>query len=68
MCIAHSSLSYLKGSNVGRETTEDNACPGWPCMLKIYANIQKIGQLIHENHLSIRTVAELTVIDKESVS
>ncbi|KAJ8933160.1 hypothetical protein NQ318_000129 [Aromia moschata] len=55
-------------NNEGHETTQDDQRPGRPSMSKTDENIEKIGKLIRKDRrLSIRGLAEITVIDKEFV-
>jgi hypothetical protein len=52
----------------GRGETEDDPCPGGPWTSKRDANIEKVSESVRKNRcLSIRAVAELANIDKESV-
>ena len=51
-----------------REEIGDNQHPGRPSTSKIDTNIEKISEIVWQNHrLSIRAVAELINIDKETV-
>lgn len=44
MFMANLSFEWFKRFKDERETMEDDACLGRPCMLKTDANIQNIGQ------------------------
>jgi len=58
----------LSGLKTGREEIGDDQCPGRPSTSKTEANIGKVGEIVRQNpHLSIRAVAELINIDKETV-
>ena len=60
------SSSGLKG--LKREEIRDDQRPGRPSTSKADANIEKVGEIVRQNrHLSIRAVAELINIDKETV-
>ncbi|KAJ8946884.1 hypothetical protein NQ318_008240 [Aromia moschata] len=52
----------------GRETTEDDPCPGRPSTSITDENIENSGKIIREDRrLSIRELVEITGIDKECV-
>ncbi|KAJ8940561.1 hypothetical protein NQ318_012960 [Aromia moschata] len=61
-------FEWFKRFKEGRETIEDDSCPGRPSTSKTDENIEKIGKSIPEDRrLSIRGLAEITGIDKECV-
>ena len=51
----------------GREEIGDDQRPGRPSTSKTDGNIEKVGEIVRQNRrLSIRAVAELISIDKET--
>ncbi|KAJ8959861.1 hypothetical protein NQ318_011595 [Aromia moschata] len=68
-CLSHIHVfEWFKRFKVGHETTEDEPRPGSPSTSKMDENIENIGKLIREDHrVSIRGLAEIIGIDKESV-
>jgi len=61
-------FKWFKRFNEGREEIGDDQRPGHPSTSKIDANIEKVGEIVQQNrHLSIRAVAELINIDKQTV-
>ena len=60
--------SDLKGLKREGKRSETISAPGRPSTSKTDANIKKVGEIVQQNHhLSIRAVAELINIDKETV-
>ena len=52
----------------GKEEIGDDQRLGRPSTLKTDANIEKVGEIVRQNRrLSIRAVAELINVDKETV-
>ena len=52
----------------GREEIGDDQCPSCPSTSKTEANIEKMGEIVRQNRRpSIRAIAELINIDKETV-
>jgi hypothetical protein len=68
-CLSHTQVfEWFKKFKEGREEIKDNPRTGWPCTSKTDANTEKVGEIVRKNRcLSIRAVAELANIDKESV-
>jgi hypothetical protein len=61
-------FEWFKRFNEGRGEIEDDPHPSRPCTSKTDANIEKVGEIVRKNRcLTIRAVAELANIDKESV-
>ena len=61
-------LEWFKRFKKGREEIGDDQHPGRPSTSKTDANIEKVGEIVRQNRrLSIRAVAELINIDKETV-
>jgi hypothetical protein len=68
-CLSRTQVfKWFKRFKDGRGEIEDDPYPGWPCTSKTDANIEKVGELFQKTRcLSIRAVAELSNIDKETV-
>jgi len=61
-------FEWFKRFEEGREVTGDDQHPGHPSTSKTDANIEKLSEILRQNHcLSIRAVAELINIHKETV-
>jgi len=61
-------FEWFKRFKGGREKNGDDQRPGHPSTSKTDANIEKVGEIVRRNCcLSIRAVAELINIDKETV-
>jgi len=61
-------FEWFKRFKEERDKIGDDQCPGRPSTSKTDANIKKVGEIVQQNHhLSIRAVAELINIDKETV-
>ena len=60
--------SVLKGLKREGKRSETISAPVVPAHQKTEANIEKIGEIVRQNRrLSIRAIAELINIDKETV-
>jgi len=68
-CLSHTQVfEWFQRFKEGREEIGDDQCPGCPSISKTDANIEKICEIVRQNLcLSIRAVAELINIDKETV-
>ena len=68
-CLSRTQVfEWFKRFKEGREEIGDDQCPGCPSTSKTDANIEKVSEIVRQNHhLSIRAVAELINIDKEIV-
>jgi len=68
-CLSRTQVfEWFKRFKEGREEIGDDQRPGCPSTSKTDANIEKVGETVRQNrHLSIRAVAELINIDKETV-
>lgn len=68
-CLSRTqTFEWFKRFKEGRETTKDDRRPGRPSTSKTDENIDKIGKLIRaDRRLTIRALAEMTGIGKESV-
>lgn len=68
-CLSRTRVfEWHKRFKEGREDVEDDPRPGRPSTSKTDDNIEKIGSLIRQDRrLSIRAIAEMIGIDKESV-
>jgi len=68
-CLSRTQVfKWFKRFREGREEIGDNQCPGHPSTTKMDANIEKVGEIVRQNHrLSIQAVAELINGDKETV-
>jgi len=68
-CLSRTQVfDWFKRFKEGREEIGDDQCPGHPSTSKTDANIEKVGEIVRQSHrLSIRAVAELINIDKETV-
>ena len=68
-CLSRTQVfGWFKRFKEGREEIGDNQRHGCPSTSKIDANIEKVGEIVQQNHrLSIRAVAELINIDNETV-
>jgi len=61
-------FEWFKRFKEGREEIGDDQRPGRPSTSKTDANIEKVGEIVRQNrHLTIRAVAELINIEKETV-
>jgi len=61
-------LEWFKRFGKGREDIGDDQCPSPPSTSKTDADLKKIGEIVRQNlRLSIRAVAELINVDKETV-
>jgi len=61
-------FEWFKRFKEGREEIGEDKGPGRPSTSKTEANIDKFGEIVRQNRrLSIRAVAELINIDKETV-
>ena len=61
-------FEWFKKFKEGREELGDDQHPGHRGTSKTDANIEKVGEIVRQNRLlSIRAVAELINIDKETV-
>ena len=61
-------FKWFKSFKEGREEIGEGQRPGRPSTSKTDANIEKVGEIVRQNRrLSIRAVAELIDIDKETV-
>jgi hypothetical protein len=67
-CLSHTQVfGWFKRFKEGRGEIKE-ICNPWPCTSKTHANIEKVSEIVRKNCcLSIRAVAELANIDKESV-
>ena len=68
-CLSHTrALEWFKRFKEGRERIGDDQRPGRPSTSKTEVIIEKVGEIVRQNRrLSIRAVAELISIDKETV-
>jgi len=68
-CLSRTQVfERFKRFKEGREVVEDDQRPGRPSTSKADANIEKVGEIVRQNRrLSIRILAELINIDKETV-
>jgi len=68
-CLSRTQVfEWFKRFKEGREEIRDDQHPGRPSTTKTEANIEKVGENVRQNRrLSIRAVAELNDIDKETV-
>jgi len=68
-CLSYTQVfEWFKGFKEGREEIGDDQRPGQPSTSKTNANIEKVDEIFQQNCcLSIRAVAELINIDKETV-
>ena len=68
-CLCRTQVfEWLERFKEGREEIGDDQRPGHPSTSKTGANIEKVGEIVQQNRrLSIRAVAELINIDKETV-
>jgi len=68
-CLSRTQVfEWFKMFEEGREEIGDDQRSGRPSTSKTEASIEKVGEIIRQNRpLSIRTVAELINIDKETV-
>jgi len=68
-CLSRTQVfEWFKRFKEGREEIGDDQRPGRPSTSKTEANIEKIGEIVRQNRrLSIRAIAELINIDKETV-
>ena len=68
-CLSRTQVfEWFKRFKKGREEIGDDQRPGRPSTSKTDANIEKVGEIVRQNRrLSIRAVAELINIDKETV-
>jgi len=68
-CLSRTEVfEWFKRFTVGKEEFRDDRHPGSPSTSKTDASIEKVGEIIRQNRrLSIRAVAELINIDKETV-
>jgi hypothetical protein len=68
-CLSRTQVfEWFKRFKEGRGEIEDDLRPGQSCTSKTDANIKKVSKNVQKNRcLSIRAVAELANIDKESV-
>ena len=68
-CLSRTQVfERFKRLKEGREEIGDDQCPGRPSTSKTDANEEKVGEIVQQNRLlSIRAVAELINIDKETV-
>ena len=68
-CLSRAQVfDWFKRFREGREEIGDDQRPGRPSTSKTGANIEKVGEILRQNRrLSIRAVAELVNIDKETV-
>ena len=61
-------FEWSKKFKEGREVVADDPCPGRPGTSKTDGNVERICEIIRKNRcLSIRAIAELMNIDKETV-
>ena len=61
-------FEWFKRFKEGREEIGDDQRPGHPRTSKTEANIEKIGEIVRQNHrLSIQAIAELINTDKKTV-
>jgi len=61
-------FKWFKRFKEGREEIRDDQCPGRPSTSKTEANIEKVSEIVRQNHrLSIQAVFELINNDKETV-
>jgi hypothetical protein len=61
-------LKFSNGFKEGKKGIGDDQRPSRPTTSKTDANIENVGEIVpHNNRLSIRAVAELVNIDKETV-
>ena len=68
-CLSHTEVfEWFQRFREGREEIGDDQRPGHPSISKTDANIEKVGGIVRQNYRpSIRAVAELINIDKETV-
>ena len=68
-CLSHTQVfEWFKRFKGGREEIRDNQQAGCPSTSKTDADIEKVGEIVRQNHrLSIQAVAKLINIDKETV-
>ena len=68
-CLSHTQVfERFKRFEEGREEIRDDQRTSCPSTSKTDANIEKVCEIVRQNrHLSIRAVAELIKIDKETV-
>ena len=68
-CLSRTQVfEWFKRFKDGREEIGDDQSPGLPSTSKTEGNIAKIGEIVrHNRRLSIRAIAELINIDKETV-
>ena len=61
-------FEWFKRFKEGKEEIKDDQHPSRPNTSKTDASIEKVGEIVQQNHrLSIQAVAELINIDKETV-
>ena len=67
LSVCLSLTQVLEWFKEGREEIGDDQRPGRPSTSKTDGNIEKVGEIVRQNRrLSIRAVAELISIDKET--
>ena len=68
-CLSRTQVyGRFKRFKEGREEIGDDQRPGRPSTSKTDSNIEKVGEIVRQNRrLSIRAVAELINVDKETV-
>jgi len=68
-CLSHTQVfEWFKRIKEGREEIRDDQRPSRPSTSQTDANIKKVGEIVPQNRrLSIRAVAKLINIDKETV-
>jgi len=68
-CLSRTQVfEWFERFKEGREEIGDNQRPGHPSTSKTDTNIENVSEIVQQNrHLSIRAVAELINIDKETV-
>jgi len=61
-------FEWFKRFKEGREEIGDDQCPGRPSTSTTDANMENVGEIVRQHRrVSIRAVAELINIDKETV-
>ena len=68
-CLSRTQVfEWFERFKEGREEIRDDQRPGRPSTSNMDANVEKVGEIVRQNRrLSIRAVAELINIDKETV-
>ena len=68
-CLSRTQVfEWFKRFKEGREEIGDDQDPDHPSVSKTDANLEKVGETVQQNRrLSVRAVAELVNIDKETV-